>query len=187
MSVEAGLGAVEAVGQATKQNPAEIQQAVLVAGQSQLAQDFELGLVKASETSAASFQASEEARRKGIEVAQREALNVSEATQIEVRPSDHQGDLGKDISSYMQGFQGRTSGYSSDLEDFISKLSGGAKASGIETAGSAPDAASKDNAFNAASALHVVERSFEFAIEAELVSNASKHSTQVFNDLMKGQ
>ncbi len=187
MSFEAGIGAVEAVGQAVKQNPAEIQQAVLVAGETHLAQAFEAGLMKASETSAVSFGAAEESRRKGIEVSRHEGLKLSEATKIEVRPSEDHNSLGKAISSYMEEFHGRTSGYTSELDEFVSKIGGGTE-TGTGTAGIVSSGLSgKDGHFNASDALHMVERSFQFAIEAEIVSNASKHSTQVFNDLMKGQ
>ena len=189
MSFEAGVGAVEAVGQSAKQSsPADNHQAALVGGSYQLAQTFESGLMKASEAAAASFQAAEEARRKTAELAVRENLKSPEATQIDVRPSDDRGSLGKGVATYMHGFQERTSGYSAELDDFLTKVSEGAKINGsdsVETVSTGVSA--NDNLPSSQDVLHIVQRSFQFAIEAELVSNASKHSTQVFNDLMKGQ
>jgi hypothetical protein len=187
MSFEAGVGAVEAVGQSAKQTPAENHQTALVGNTYQLAQIFESGLMKASEAAAASFQAAEEARRKTAEVAVREDLNL-EATQIDVRPSDDSGSLGKGVATYMQGFQERTSGYPAELDDFLMKVSEGAKINGdgnaeIVSAG----VSASDNLPSSKEVLHILQRSFQFAIEAELISNASKHSNQVFNDLMKGQ
>lgn len=186
MSVDGGIGAVEAIGQAAKQNPAaEIQQPVQVAGDAKLAQSFELGLVKASEATAVNFQAVEEARRKTVEASAHS--HVAEATQIEIRPADDQGGLGKGLSNYMEGLQGRTAAYPNELERFISSVGDipnfgaapfGEKLGGLSDSGTP---------LKAADALHIMERSFQFAVEASLVSNASQHSTKVLDDLLKGQ
>lgn len=183
---EAGVFAVEAIGQAAKQNPAEMQQAMLVAGDVKQAQAFELGLQKASETSAANFQAIEETRRRAVETANR--VQLAETTRIEVRPNSDKNSLGSGLTTYMESFQGRTAGYPSELESFIAKIGDSPKLSAAERPASSTDGATaNDDSLNAKDALHILERSFQVAIETELVSNASKHSTQVFNDLMKGQ
>jgi hypothetical protein len=188
MSVQAGFSAIEAVGKAPVQSPAEMLQAAVPGNELQLAQVFESGLTKASETSAVSLQVVEDARRIAPTLSGEAAIKPSNWTQLEVRPQGGDGGLSKGIASYMKGFESRTSTYPSELDDFVEKISSGPRDSGIGGAGSAfADPAGKTGLLDAREALHMVERSFQFAIEAELVSNASKHSTQVFNDLMKGQ
>lgn len=186
MSFEVGVGAVETVGQSIKQAPAEAYQAPIVASNDQLAQSFESGLMKASEAASASFQAADEARRKTAELAIRDGV-AAPAAQVEVRPSDRPTSLGNGVVSYMESFQQRTAAYPSELEDFINKVSDGAKVSGAGGASNGATGVTESDMPSTREVLHIVQRSFQFAIEAELVSNASKHSTQVFSDLMKGQ
>jgi hypothetical protein len=123
MSVGGGIGAVEAVGQAARQSPTDFQHAALDVSDAKLAQSLEAGLLRASEASASSFQAVEEARRKAIEASARDKFEVTEATQIDVRPTEYRGDLGKGISTYMEGFQRRTSSYPQELENFVASVS----------------------------------------------------------------
>ncbi|MBJ7533121.1 hypothetical protein JDN40_03205 [Rhodomicrobium vannielii ATCC 17100] len=181
MSFEAGIGAVEAVGQAVRQSAVEVQQAAVSVSDVHLAQAFETGIAKASETASLSFQATEEARRKAVETAGSARVDLAQSTTVEMRPADGRDSLGGGLSSYMETFQSRTSGYSSQVDEFVSKIVGTGEA------GTSEGAKDGGEAFSTAEALRLLKGSFQFAIETQLVANASKHSTQVFNDLMKGQ
>jgi hypothetical protein len=178
MSVGGGIGAVEAVLQTAKQSPTDFQQAIPVVGDAKLAQSFEAGLIKASEASASSFQAVEEGRRKAIDASVRDKFEVAEATQIDVRPTEYRGDLGKGIVTYMEDFQGRTANYPQEIQGLVANVFNPDLSTGVGT---------KEGDLGAGDALRILQRSFQFAIEAQLVSNASHHSTQVLNDLLKGQ
>jgi phosphoribosylformylglycinamidine (FGAM) synthase-like amidotransferase family enzyme len=89
----------------------------------------------------------------------------------------------------MEGFQGRTSNYPEELRSFVASVSGASKLT--EESGQISQTygavSSIGGGFSAGDALRIMERGFQFAIEADLVSNASRHSTQVLNDLLKGQ
>lgn len=186
MSSEMSLGALEAVQQATKQDAAIQTQAMAAASQAMMAQRFELGLIRASELNAATFQATEESRRKTI-VAQRENLSTSDIPEVEVQPGGKPDNLAKEVVSYLDGFSLRAKSYTSDLDNAVSKIDGNLPVAPSETASGQAVPTEGKTTLDPASALRFMQRTFEFALETHLISNASTASTKVLNDLMKGQ
>jgi hypothetical protein len=101
---------------------------------------------------------------------------------------DRAANTGRIVMSALAKLRVLSGRHPAELDDFLMKVSVGAKINGggnAETVSAGVSA--NDNLPSSKEVLHILQRSFQFAIEAELISNASKHSNQVFNDLMKGQ
>ena len=94
--------------------------------------------------------------------------------------------LQRRVTDYLEGFSGRASSYASEIKSmFPAAPSGGGVVAGTVNASGAP--ISPDGAMSAETAMKLMKRTFEFAVEVEFVSSASQKSTKVVNELMKGQ
>ena len=95
--------------------------------------------------------------------------------------------LQRRVTDYLEGFSGRASSYASEIKSMFpaAPSSGGGAVAGAVNASGAP--ISPDGAMSAETAMKLMKRTFEFAVEVEFVSSASQKSTKVVNELMKGQ
>jgi hypothetical protein len=181
MSTEAGLAAAAAIDTAESQNTAAFSQAIQVAQQLTTAQNFELSINEAAQslqTGAAACQQADLACRKA-------AIQYNEPAsqfipEMQVLPADNSNDLGKRVISFVDQFSQRAKNFSAELDGAVTKIDGA----------SLPSAATSSTpaqTFGIADSLKLMQRTYEFALETYLISNASSLSTRIFNQLMKEQ
>lgn len=177
------MAAIQALQESSKTGVADIKQATALADQATMAQRFEVGLTRASELSATSLQGVEEAKRKTI-VSQRAELKTLDIPEVEVKPSPGSSGFGQEVINYLDGFRQRSDAYVSELNGVVERL----QEKPVEKASGGLDSAkTEDKGLTTAEALRLMQHSYQFAMEAHLVSNAASQSTRVFNELMKGQ
>ena len=184
MSAELLIQAIEALEGGANKQILLVNQAMMASNQAMLAQQFELGMTRASEAGAATFKTLEESTANHMH---KGALQVSEIPEIDVRPApSSDGKLGEKFGSYMDDFNKRAAEFPAEVANMIGNTgSGSGEGSVTDTLGSlAPGAGS---VINPGASLSMMQKSFQFRIETEVVSTVSRNTTKVVNDLMKGQ
>jgi hypothetical protein len=200
MSSEGAISSLAAIEQLVIQQKPQNANATIAeysnaANQALSVQRFELGLDRAVEDGSMSVQEVEESRRRTTEVAHRDKMESQDIPAIEMRPWDTDGGMANQALHYLEGFHDRVSGFEEAHAAFPGAVvpkqrelrlvhNVSAPAAGSQLV-QAPSAASLQSSSEAA--IHMLERTFEFAVEAQLVSNVAQQSEKVLNNLMKGQ
>jgi hypothetical protein len=178
MSVEAGLAATAAI---ESQSTVAVNQAVQAAQQWSMVQNFELSINEAAQglqTGAATCQQADLICKK-IAI-QHNDPSAQFIPEMQIWPKGQSNDLGKQIFNYVEQFSQRAKNMDAEMNAAVTKPDRASSPSA--TAPSEPS-----DSFSAADALKLMQRSYEFALETYLISNASSLSTRIFNQLMKEQ
>jgi hypothetical protein len=181
MSTEAGLAAAAAIDASESQNAAAYNQAIQAAQQLTTAQNFELGITEAAQnlqTGAAACQQADMACKKSA--IQHNEPSSQFIPEMQVWPQDQSSGLGKQVIGFVDQFSQRAKSMASEIDATVAKIDDASLASATTPSAPAPT-------FDPAEALRLMQRTYEFAIEAYLISNASSLSTRIFNALMKEQ
>lgn len=182
MSFDVGGGGIAAaIQQSIVQTPLSSQPAAL-------AQQFEAGLQRASETSAMAAKQAEEAYRKASEIGDRDRKLINKVQEVQVQPAPLPNAMDEKVVDYLESFHDRTKNFSGIMNEVVKNVGGSGdkpsvEISKISTSGAMPGTGPNDLQV----AIEMLEKSFAFAIETTLVSKASTESTRVFNNLLKGQ
>jgi hypothetical protein len=187
MSNELAVQALEAAEFGPKQQIAVLNQQMQAATQAAAAQRFEMGLTRASETAASTFEGLQDSARKSTETASSHAIKVQDIPQFELKPSfGSDNKLGEKFKDYMEGFNQRATQLPNEVNEYIS---GGGKSvdsvPSLEATEHGPQ--SNGGPLTPQGALELMRKSFEFRVETEVVTAVSRNTTKVINDLMKGQ
>ncbi len=86
------------------------------------------------------------------------------------------------LAEYLQDFSTRASNYAGDVNGATQSVS----SDNVGSTAGVTNAVS-EKSLSGHEALEMMKKTFEFAVEVELVSSVSNKSTKVVNDLMKGQ
>jgi hypothetical protein len=181
MSTEAGLAAAAAIDTAESQNTGAFSQAMQVAQQLTTAQNFELSINEAAQSQQAGAVACQQAdlacRKAAIQYNEPASQSIPE---IQVWPADNSNHLGKQVIGFVDQFSQKAKNFSVEIDGAVTKIEGA-------SVPSATTPSTPAQVFDPSDALRLMQRTFEFAVEASLVSNASSLSTRIFNQLMKEQ
>jgi hypothetical protein len=185
MSMEAGLAAAAEIDANESRSSVSVNQAIQAAHEWTMAQNFELRINEAAESSltgaAACQQADLTCKKAAI---QYNELSSQLIPEMHVWPQDQSGNLGKRLIDYAEQYSQRAKNIFSEIDGTVDKMGGISPTSATAPSSSAQPL---NSAFSPADALRTLERGFEFAIETSLISNASTLSTRIFNQLMKEQ
>jgi hypothetical protein len=180
MSSEAGLAALAAIDSTDSQNTTTFNQVIQAAQQWNEAQNFELGISEAAESlqtgAVACQQADLSCRGTAID---HNGSYTRIIPEVQVRPIDGSSDLGQQVITYVDQYSQRAKNYSSEIDNAVTKIE--------QAPPSATDLTPIAPPFDPATALKLLQHTYEFALETYLISNASSLSTRIFNQLMKEQ
>jgi hypothetical protein len=183
MSAEAGLAATAAVDASESQSTAAFNQAIQAHQQVTLAQNFESSINEAAQSlqtgAAACQQADLTCKKAAIQHNEPSSQSIPE---MRVWPQDQSSGLGAQVTAFVDQFSQRAKNLSGEIDSIVNKIEGPTSHPAATTSASAlaPE-------FHITDALKLMENTFEFAVEASLISNASSLSTRIFNELLREQ
>jgi hypothetical protein len=181
MSLEGSLAAAAAIDANESQSTVAVNQAIQAAQQWTMAQNFELSINEAAQslqTGAAACQQADLSCKKAA--IQNNELSGQFIPEVQVWPSDHSHDLSKQVIGYVDQYSQRAKNFTTEIDGMLTKAED-------VSATSATTLSTPARAFDPSEALRLMQRTYEFALETYLISNASSLSTRIFNQLMKEQ
>lgn len=179
MSGEVGVSVVAAVQDLNAQKLDAVNQAIDAASEQALSQKFDLSLTQMADASAINCEPMGEPCRKVVNVGQQLEISAG-IPQAELRGPTQSSTIGDNMVSYLDGYSQRATNFTNEMNGTIEKMEG--------VTPSKPTAHGDiTNSLDPASALRLMQHTFEFTVETYLISNASSLSTRIFNQLMREQ